>query len=270
MNVALTIAGSDSGGGAGIQADLAAFRCFGVFGTSAITAVTAQNTLGVRAWEPVSPSLIRAQIDAVAEDLSLAAFKTGMLGSSAGAHAVADAIAANSLRNYVLDPVLVASSGERLSDDDALSVIRRTLLPLAALVTPNLDEASALTGQRVQSVNDAARAAEILVRDFGAGAALVTGGHRNESEEIVDVLFAGELRFFRAERIQSVGIHGTGCALSAGITAGLANGDDLEAAVTNAIAYVRAGIGSARALGHGAGLLGFAAQRPARNSKTSD
>src|SRR5512132_4191498 len=141
MRIALTIAGSDSGGGAGIQADLKTFQRFDVFGTSAVTAITAQNTRGVSKWEAVSPELVRAQIDAVAEDLVPSAFKSGMLGSAAVASAVAAAIRDHSLRNYVLDPVLVATSGDVLFESDAIDVIRRELVPLASLVTPNLHEA---------------------------------------------------------------------------------------------------------------------------------
>ena len=146
--IALTIAGSDSGGGAGIQADLKTFTRFGVFGTSAITAVTAQNTLGVRAWERVSPALVRAQIDAVAADLRPAAIKTGMLGDAEVVRAVADGVRAHALRPYVLDPVMVATSGDPLLEPDAVSAIVDELFPLATLVTPNLDEVAILLGER--------------------------------------------------------------------------------------------------------------------------
>jgi hydroxymethylpyrimidine/phosphomethylpyrimidine kinase len=231
MRVALTIAGSDSGGGAGIQADLKTFERFGVFGTSAITAVTAQNTMGVRSWEPVSVAMVRDQIAAVAEDLMPAAIKTGMLGSAAVARAVADSIRENKLTNYVLDPVMIATSGDRLLDDDALEIIRARLIPLAILVTPNSLEAAVLTGLAVESVADAARAAEALVREHGAAAALVKGGHIPGASEITDVLFIDEPIFFRGPRVVSRSTHGTGCTLSAAITAALALGRSLEDSV---------------------------------------
>ena len=177
MRIALTIAGSDSGGGAGIQADLKTFQRFGVFGTSAITAITAQNTRGVNSWDAVSPELVRAQIDAVAEDLFPSAFKTGMLASATVASTVAAAIRDHSLQNYVLDPVMVATSGDVLFEPDAIEVIRRELVPQAALVTPNLHEAAILTGEKIDDEDSMARAAEILVNDMGAQAALVKGGH---------------------------------------------------------------------------------------------
>jgi len=275
MNVALPIAGSDSGAGAGIQADLKTFQSFGVFGTSVITAVTAQNTLGVRAWESVSPRLIRAQIDAVAADLFPKAFKTGMLGTAQAALAVVEGITENSLRNYIFDPVMIATSGDRLFDDDTLRLMRDHLLPAAMLVTPNIDEAGALLGESLKTTADAERAAAKLVREMGAGAALVTGGHA-PGNEIIDVLYTDEARVFRAPRIESRHTHGTGCTLSAAITAGIALGQPLEEAVSTAISYVRAAIAAAPGLGRGTGPLGHFAQLPAgapreeRNSITSD
>jgi hydroxymethylpyrimidine/phosphomethylpyrimidine kinase len=257
MRVALTIAGSDSGGGAGIQADLKTFQRFGVFGTSAITAVTAQNTRGIRAWEALSPILVRDQIAAVAEDLPPSAFKSGMLGSAGIARAVAAAIRENALVNYVLDPVIIATSGDRLLDDDAVAVIRRDLIPLAALITPNSEEAAALTGEAVKSTSDAARAAERLVRDYGAAAALVKGGHINDGVEIVDVLYIDKPIYFRAPRIESRSTHGTGCTLSAAITAALALGTPLGDAVSAGITFVRNAIAGAPGLGHGNGPLGI-------------
>ena len=275
MNVALTIAGSDSGAGAGIQADLKTFQSFGVFGTSVITAVTAQNTLGVRAWESVSPRLIRAQIDAVAADLFPKAFKTGMLGTAQAALAVVEGITENSLRDYIFDPVMIATSGDRLFDDDTLRLMRDHLLPAAMLVTPNIDEAGALLGESLKTTADAERAAAKLVREMGAGAALVTGGHA-PGNEIIDVLYTDDALVFRAPRIGSRHTHGTGCTLSAAITAGIVLGQPLEEAVSTAISYVRAAIAAAPGLGRGTGPLGHFAQLPAgapreeRNSITSD
>src|SRR5512140_2316037 len=184
---ALTIAGSDSGGGAGIQADLKTFTAFGVFGTSVITALTAQNTRGVTGVHPVPPDFIRAQLDAVVSDLPPAAFKTGMLGTLAIARAVADGIRAHGLGNYVLDPVMVATSGDRLLDGDAESAFLELLLPLCTLVTPNLQEAAILTGLPARGEEDMAAMAEALVAR-GAGAALVKGGHL-EGDRLVDVLY---------------------------------------------------------------------------------
>jgi hydroxymethylpyrimidine/phosphomethylpyrimidine kinase len=276
MKVALTIAGSDSGGGAGIQADLKTFQRFGVFGISAITAVTAQNTIGVRSWESVTPALVRDQITAVAEDLPPAAFKTGMLGTAAVARAVFGAIRENSLVNYVLDPVMIATSGDRLLDDDAVSIIRRGLIPLAVLVTPNSEEAAVLIGQKVTTIADATHAAELLVREHGAVAALVKGAHLDDGEEIVDVLFVDKPVFFRRARIESRNTHGTGCTLSAAITAALALGAPLEEAVGAGISFVRNAIAAAPKLGRGRGPLGHSAQLPAgfprddRNSVTND
>ena len=277
MNVALTIAGSDSGGGAGIQADLKTFQWFGVFGTSVVTAVTAQNTLGVNAWETVSPRLIRAQMDAVATDLFPKSFKTGMLGTAEAARAVAEGIETNSFRNYIFDPVMIASSGDRLFDDDALRLMRDALLPVALLVTPNIDEAGALLGESLQTTADAERAAVRLVREMGAGAALVTGGHVS-GNEVIDVLYTAEVRLLRAPRIESRHTHGTGCTLSAAITAGIALGHPLEKAVGDAISYVRAAIIAAPGLGSGSGPIGSPpirqvpgeVPRDARNSLTSD
>ena len=255
MRIALTIAGSDSGGGAGIQADLKTFQRFGVFGTSAITAITAQNTRGVSSWDAVSPELVRAQIDAVAEDLFPSAFKTGMLASAAVASIVAAAIRDHSLQNYVLDPVMVATSGDVLFEPDAIEVIRHELVPQAALVTPNLHEAAILTGEKIDDEDSMARAAEILVNDMGAQAALVKGGHLDSGNRVVDVLYDGDIRTFRGQRLDTTNTHGTGCTLSAAITAQLAKGESLHAAVRRAIDYVHNAIASAPGLGSGHGPL---------------
>ena len=255
MRIALTIAGSDSGGGAGIQADLKTFQRFGVFGTSAITAVTAQNTRGVTRWEAISPELVRAQIDAVVGDLPAAAFKSGMLANAAVASAVAQAIRDHELRNYVLDPVMVATSGDVLFESDAIEVIRRELVPLATLVTPNLHEAAILTGEDITDEDAMARAGEILVKDMGAQAALIKGGHLDSGERVIDVLYDGDVRAFRARRLETTSTHGTGCTLSAAITAELAKGESLHAAVRRSIDYVHNAIATAPGLGSGHGPL---------------
>jgi hydroxymethylpyrimidine/phosphomethylpyrimidine kinase len=260
--VALTIAGSDSGGGAGIQADLKTFHAFGVFGTSALTAITVQNTLGVSGVHPVPLDIVRGQIDAVAADLRPAACKTGMLATRELVHTVAAALRDHALPHYVLDPVMVATSGDRLLDEDAVDAVAHELMPLAALVTPNLDEAAILAGFAIDSVarmRDAARA----LCDAGARAALVKGGHLQD-DVLVDVFFDGtELREFRRPRLRTRSTHGTGCTLSAAIAAGLARGAALDSAVEAALDYVHRAIAQAPRLGRGNGPLNhFVAAHP--------
>ena len=262
MIVALTIAGSDSGGGAGIQADLKTFSRFGVFGTSVITAVTAQNTIGIRAWERVSPALVRAQIDAVADDLRPIALKSGMLGDADVVHAVAECIRTHALTPYVLDPVMVATSGDVLLESDAVAAIIRELFPLATLVTPNLDEAALLLGRSVADVGAMESAARSLVTDFGAKAALVKGGHLS-SDTIVDVLYDGfTVTRFEHPRIDTMSTHGTGCTLSAAITARLALGGSLREAVNIAVGFVQRAIAEAPSLGGGHGPLNHFVEPP--------
>jgi hydroxymethylpyrimidine/phosphomethylpyrimidine kinase len=260
MRIALTIAGSDSGGGAGIQADLKTFQRFGVFGTSAITAVTAQNTKGVTRWETVSADLVRAQIDALAEDLAPAAFKTGMLGTVAVAVAVAAAIEAHGFQNYVLDPVTVASSGDILLEPSAIDVLRSRLLPRAFLVTPNLQEAELLIGARIEDEEGMALAAEAIVSELGAQAVLLKGGHLESGERVIDLLYDGDARTFRSKRLETKNLHGTGCTLSAAITAQLATGESLHAAVRRSIEYVHNAIATAPGLGGGHGPLNHLAE----------
>jgi hydroxymethylpyrimidine/phosphomethylpyrimidine kinase len=255
MHLALTIAGSDSGGGAGIQADLKTFHQFGVYGMSVITAITAQNTRGVSAWEAVSIPLIEQQIDAVVEDLRPQAVKSGMLGERDVVATVAAAIRGHQLANYVLDPVMVATSGDVLLRPDAVGAVRDDLIPLAALVTPNLDETRLLLEIDVTSVADMRAAAERLVRELGAGAALVKGGHL-AGDTVVDVLFDGSSHHvFDNPRVPGTSTHGTGCTLSAAIAALLARGDALNEAVGTAIAFVQRGIREAPRLGSGHGPL---------------
>jgi hydroxymethylpyrimidine/phosphomethylpyrimidine kinase len=261
MRIALTIAGSDSGGGAGIQADLKTFQSFGVFGTSAITAITAQNTLGVARWEALSVEMVRAQIDAVVEDLAPHAVKTGMLANAAIASGVAVAIREAALANYVLDPVMVATSGDLLLDEDAVRVIRDHLLPQAALVTPNLHEAAILIGEPIDDEDGMARAAEKISWEMGARAVLLKGGHLMSDDRIVDILFDGAARTFRGRRINTTSTHGTGCTLSAAIAAQLATGESLHAAVRTSIDYVHNAIATAPGLGKGHGPLNHGAGR---------
>jgi hydroxymethylpyrimidine/phosphomethylpyrimidine kinase len=260
MRVALTIAGSDSGGGAGIQADIKTFQRFGVFGTSAITAITAQNTRGVDRWEPVSIDLVRAQIDSVCGDLPPSAFKTGMLATAGIASAVAAAIEAHSLPNYVLDPVMVASSGDVLFERDAIDVIRSQLVSKAFLVTPNVPEAEILIGEKIEDEDGMARAAEKIVSEMGAQSVLIKGGHLKSGDRVVDVLYDGNVRTFRDQRLETTSTHGTGCTLSAAITAQLAKGESLHAAVRRSIQYVHNAIASAPGLGSGHGPLNHLAE----------
>jgi hydroxymethylpyrimidine/phosphomethylpyrimidine kinase len=248
MRIALTIAGSDSGGAAGIQADLKTFHQFGVYGTTAVTAVTAQNTLGVDAWQALPAALVGQQIDALARDLPPGAVKSGMLGSAEIIETVADRIAAHGWREYVLDPVMVATSGDRLLERDAERSIARRLAPLALLVTPNLNEAEILVDADVRTPDQMERAGRALVA-LGARAALVKGGHLT-GDTLVDVLVSGgAVRRFTHERIDTTSTHGTGCTLSAAITAGLALGRSLETSVADALDFVHRAIAAAPGLG---------------------
>ena len=253
MRTALTIAGSDSSGGAGIQADLKTFAAHGVYGCSAITAITAQNTLGVTAVAEIDAAMVVAQIDAVAADFDIDATKIGMLASPAIVLAVADAVARHQLANVVLDPVMVAKGGARLLDERAVNAIRQQLFPLATIVTPNVFEAEALTGQPIATVDDQ-RAAAVALLKLGPRAVLVKGGHL--SGPAVDILHDGrEMIELRADRIDTPHTHGTGCTLSSAIAARLALGDDLMSAARAAKAYVTRAIAQAPGLGHGHGPL---------------
>jgi hydroxymethylpyrimidine/phosphomethylpyrimidine kinase len=247
--VALTIAGSDSGGGAGVQADLKTFAAFGVHGTSVITALTAQNTRGVQDVGYVAPEFIGAQLDAVLDDFDLAAVKTGMLGGVAAVEVVVERLGRRSPRQLVVDPVMKASAGGTLLEPAAAALLRARLLPLATLVTPNLHEAETLTGRPVRDVAGMRDAARALV-DLGARAALVTGGHLPGAP--VDVLFDGHaLHELAGTRVAGESPHGTGCALSAAVTARLALGDELLAAVDTAKHWVARAIAATTPLGHG-------------------
>ena len=254
MRTALTIAGSDSGGGAGIHADLKTFAAHGVFGTSALTAVTAQNTRGVAAVHLLPVAMVRAQIDTVVTDLRPDAVKIGMLASAEIIAEVARALDAHALRPVVLDPVMVAKGGSRLLAPDAVQAISAHLTPRSAIVTPNLAEAEVLVGFEVRDVAAMDRAARAIVA-AGAGAALIKGGHL-EGGRVIDVLWTGtERHVFEADRIDTVHTHGTGCTLSSAIAARLALGDPLVDAVGAAIAYVRRAIAQAPGLGRGHGPL---------------
>jgi hydroxymethylpyrimidine/phosphomethylpyrimidine kinase len=252
MPVALTIAGSDSGGGAGIQADLKTFQRFGVFGTSALTLITAQNSVGVRQVELLPTQLVLQQIAAVAEDFEVRAAKTGALGSPAIIEAVAVAALEHALSRLVVDPVMISKHGDPLLDEGAVEVLKERLFPRALLVTPNLHEAAALLGRpvgREGEMRDAARA----VLDLGASAALVKGGHL-PGGAAVDLFYDGS-DFVRlaSPRIETPHTHGTGCTYSAAITALLARGEKLAEAVREAKDFISRAIASAPGLGHGHG-----------------
>jgi hydroxymethylpyrimidine/phosphomethylpyrimidine kinase len=250
--VALTIAGSDSGGGAGIQADLKTFAAFGVHGTSAITAVTAQNTVAVSEIHELPIRVIRAQIDAVVEDIGVQAAKTGMLASAEIIEAVAAAIREHGIRNLVVDPVMVAKGGARLLHSDAIASLYRHLLPLAAVVTPNLPEAEVLLGRAVTTLDDRRQAARDLVA-LGPRAAVVKGGHADEAQA-VDVYWDGVTMVeLVGRRIKTKNTHGSGCVFSAAITAGLANGQEPLEAVQAAKVFIERAIEHSLELGKGHG-----------------
>lgn len=262
LPVVLSIAGSDSGGGAGIQADLKTFHAFSTFGTTAVTAITAQNTVGVAAVHPIPADVVLAQIGALATDLRPAAVKTGMLATGELVEAVASAIREHRLRDYVLDPVMVATSGDRLLAPDAERLIAEELVPLSRVVTPNLDEASILVGFDVTDPESMRRASAALV-EMGAGAALLKGGHL-AGDEVVDILFeTGEWHEWRRRRVRTTSTHGTGCTLSAAIAAGLAHGRPLHRSVEDALDYLQRAIASAPGIGSGHGPLNHLVEGPA-------
>jgi hydroxymethylpyrimidine/phosphomethylpyrimidine kinase len=250
---ALTIAGSDSSGGAGIQADLKTFAAFGVYGLSAITAVTAQSTLGVTASLALPADLVTAQIEAVASDIECRATKTGMLATAAIVEAVAAAIRELDLPSVVVDPVMVATSGQRLLDEDGVRALCAELVPLAMVVTPNIPEAEILSGRAIRSLEDA-RAAAVRIHAMGASAVVITGGHA-EGNEIVDLLFDGTLfTEFQIARIPAANTHGTGCTFASAIAAGLARGDSIVDAAARAQSYVVGAITHALVIGKGASV----------------
>ena len=253
MRIALTIAGSDSGGGAGIQADLKTFHQFGVFGTSVITAVTAQNTVGVRAWEALPAGLVAQQIDALATDLPPDALKSGMLGSEELVETTAAGIARYSLPHYVLDPVMVATSGDRLIAPRAVAVLRRVLIPRAGVITPNLPEAAALLEAPLARNEVEMREQGERLLALGARAVLIKGGHDAGPESVDFLVEPTRVTRLAATRVATRNTHGTGCTLSSAVAAGLARGLDLIAAVRAAKDYVTAAIRAADRLTIGSG-----------------
>jgi hydroxymethylpyrimidine/phosphomethylpyrimidine kinase len=255
MRTALTIAGSDSGGGAGIQADLKTFAAHGVYGTSAVTAITAQNTLGVIAAEALPADLVTAQIEAVMSDIGAHAAKTGMLANAAIVEAVAAAIDELEIPLVVVDPVMIAKSGHSLLDDEALGAMKSELLSRAYVVTPNVPEAEALSQHAIKTEEDLREAAR-RIRKLGPETVLIKGGHF-PSADILNLLYDGH-RFteFRGERVPGTNTHGTGCTFAAALAAQLALGHSLAEAIELAQEYVAGAIRHAPGLGKGHGPLG--------------
>jgi hydroxymethylpyrimidine kinase/phosphomethylpyrimidine kinase len=253
LPVALTIAGSDSGGGAGIQADLKTFLALGCHGTSALTALTAQNTVGVDGIQEVPPEFVRKQIDVIANDIGIDAAKTGMLASAGIVSAVAGAVRDHGIARLVVDPVFVAKSRDKLLSDDAVDGLKEELLPLAALITPNAYEAEGLLGGGVVSSLEDAREAARALHATGVAAVLVKGGHLG-GERAIDVFYDGsELTEIDAPRFDTRDTHGTGCALSAAIAARLAHGDELLDAVRAGKEFVTGAIEHGLRIGKGHG-----------------
>lgn len=259
MRAALTIAGSDSGAGAGAQADLKTFAAYGVYGTCAITAITAQNTAGIARIEALPADLVTAQIEAVVADFDIDAAKTGMLPTAPVVEAVAAAVARLGIRRLVVDPVVVATSGERLADVAAAAALRHTLLPHATLVTPNIPEAEALSGVRIRSAQDCRDAARRIAA-LGPAAVVITGGHL-PTADVGDLLYDGTtFADLRHDRVPGRHTHGTGCTFSAAVTAALVLDHPLRDAVQEAQAYVARAIAAAPGLGAGRGPLGHVAR----------
>lgn len=260
----LTIAGSDSGGGAGIQADLKAIAAHEVHGLSAISALTAQHTRGVTAVHVPPVAFLRAQIDACFDDFDIRAVKLGMLANADVIHAVADALQHHRPAHIVLDPVMVATSGAKLLADDALDALRTRLLPLAAVITPNGPEAALLTGLPVQTGADAEAAINAL-RALGARAVLLKGGHVDDGAQVIDRLHDGTMRIDQSAPRRAVDAHGTGCTLASALAARLARGNALASATQGAIAHVHRALAASYAPGQGAVVVldALAAERGA-------
>jgi hydroxymethylpyrimidine/phosphomethylpyrimidine kinase len=255
--IALTIAGSDSSGGAGIQADLKTFAAFGVFGGSVVTALTAQNTMGVSGIHQVPAAFVTAQIDAVFSDLEVKAVKIGMVAELAVIDAIAAGLAQWSPKQVVLDPVMVATSGDRLLATEAVDALRTKLIPCASLLTPNLPEAAVLLDEPTASSESAIESQGKRLLAMGCQAVLIKGGHGQGAESIDYLVSSGGSITLAAPRIATQSTHGTGCSLSSAIAAGLAKGEDMETAVRNAKAWISAAIAAADrfTVGHGHGPI---------------
>ena len=253
MKVALTIAGSDSSGGAGIQADIKTMTMNGVFAESAITALTAQNTMGVTAIEESTPEFLEAQLDAVFTDIYPDAVKIGMVSSSKLIEVIADSLQKYKAKNIVVDPVMVSTSGSRLLKEDAVNTLVEKLIPLATVITPNIPEAEILSGMEIKSEGDIEKAAK-LIGDKNKVAVLLKGGHSVSTAN--DLLYeAGTFTWFNGERIDNDNTHGTGCTLSSAIASNLAKGFDLKEAVNCAKAYISGALRAGLNLGKGAGPM---------------
>ena len=250
---ALTIAGSDSGGGAGIQADLKTFAAMGVYGTSAITAVTAQNTIELSDVVSLPPAIVEAQIDAVLSDIGADAVKTGMLANAELVAVVAAKLRAHEVENVVVDPVMLSSGGRKLLDAAGIELIIRDLLPLALIVTPNTEEAAVLSGRNVETWDDARQAARIIV-ERGARSVVITGGDFIDEDSATDLYFDGHrFREYTAVRVRTTSTHGTGCTFAAAIAAGIAKGLNVEGAIALAKSYVTLALQHSYPIGRGNG-----------------
>lgn len=253
MKTALTIAGSDSCGGAGIQADIKTMTMNGVYAMSAITALTAQNTVGVTGISEVAPDFLRLQLDAVFSDIFPDAVKTGMLSSEALIEVIAERLSFYKAKNIVVDPVMIATSGARLINENAVNALKDKLLPLATVVTPNIPEAEVLSDITIETAEDMEKAAEIIGEKYGCGV-LLKGGH--SINDANDLLFdEGEKRWFKGKRIDNPNTHGTGCTLSSAISANLAKGYDLFASVERAKEYISGALAAMLDLGKGSGPM---------------
>ncbi len=256
MNTALTIAGSDSCGGAGIQADIKTMTANGVYAMSAVTALTAQNTTGVTGIMEVTPDFLREQIKAVAEDIFPDAVKTGMVSSAALIQVIAESVKKYAMKNLVVDPVMVATSGAKLLKDDAIQTLKEALLPLAAVITPNIPEAEVLAGCSITTPDAMVQAAKKINAAYGC-AVLVKGGHRMNDAN--DFLYDGkEGTWFQGKRIENPNTHGTGCTLSSAIACGLAKGKSLTESVKDAKAYISGALAAMLDLGKGSGPMNHA------------
>ena len=265
MRTALSVAGSDCSGGAGIQADIKTMTVNGVYAMSAITALTAQNTVGVRATAEVTPEFLKDQIDAVFEDIRPDAVKIGMVSSAELIRTIAERLKFHKAENVVIDPVMVATSGARLIHEDAIDVLKNELIPLATLVTPNIPEAEVLSGMKIQNKDDMRKAAKIIGEAYHC-AVLLKGGH--SVSDANDLLYAnGNYKWFSGKRINNPNTHGTGCTLSSAIASNLAKGYDLESSVQRAKDYISGALAAMLDLGEGAGPMDHAFDLNSRFAK---
>ncbi|MBP3605174.1 MAG: bifunctional hydroxymethylpyrimidine kinase/phosphomethylpyrimidine kinase [Clostridia bacterium] len=265
MRTALSVAGSDCSGGAGIQADLKTMTLNGVYAMSAITALTAQNTVGVRSTAEVTPEFLKDQIDAVFEDIFPDAVKIGMVSSAELIRTIAERLKFHMAENVVIDPVMVATSGARLIHEDAIDVLKNELIPLATLVTPNIPEAEVLSGMKIQNKDDMRKAANIIGEAYHC-AVLLKGGH--SVSDANDLLYVnGNYKWFSGKRINNPNTHGTGCTLSSAIASNLAKGYDLESSVQRAKDYISGALAAMLDLGEGAGPMDHAFDLNSRFAK---